>query len=176
MQTVPSVMLVFALVFNPLVSVTASAQSPDLLSGRAEPGDRITVTTTAGAEVRGKLRSDMLGTLVLETGEGDRRFSYGEIDRASRYRNRILWGPLIGLAAGLAVGLPLAKYAENEAKGEAGKRALVGIVGIGVGIGTLIDAFNGNSKTVYRRGGASANAIAVEATRGGGAVRWGISW
>ncbi len=129
-------------------SVTAQVSGPILPAG-IEPGDRLTITALTGERVSGRLISDQADALVLTVATRDRSIPYSEIDRITSRRNRFLFGPLIGLAAGLTVGLPLRSRFENEAAD--GGPVLAWSVGIGVAVGSLIDLANGRDVTIYQR-------------------------
>jgi hypothetical protein len=130
------------------VSVTAQVSGP-ILPADIVPGDRLSVTAMNGDHVTGRLISEQAGAVVLSVADRDRAIPYSEIVRITRRRNRFFLGPLIGLAAGLAVGLPLKQRFENEARD--GGPMLAWSMGIGVAVGSLIDLANGSDRTVYQR-------------------------
>lgn len=138
------------LLFVLLGGGTAAAQQPatPLLPPDTGTGDRLTVHTADGRRVGGRLLVDNDGTLVLRSGGAERWIKHADVRQVDRHRNRVLFGPLIGLAAGLAVGLPARKRFDNE--GANGDALLAMSVAGGVGLGTLIDLFNGETRTVYR--------------------------
>ena len=129
-------------------SVTAQVSGP-ILPADIDPGERLSITANSGDRFTGRLISEQAGALVLSVADRDRPVPYSEIDRVTKRQNRFFLGPLIGLAAGLAVGLPLKRRFENEA--EDGGPMLAWSVGIGVAVGSLIDLANGSDRTVYQR-------------------------
>jgi hypothetical protein len=142
--------LVLGLVLLLATSTLAHAQSGgSLLGAEAPAGDRLTVTMASGARLRGRLVRDAGGTLVVRGGDRDQALAHGEVLRVDRYRNRFLYGPLIGLGAGLAAGIPVKRRLDNEAgNGDAWLRIFAAI---GVGAGSVIDLFNGSTRTIYSR-------------------------
>jgi hypothetical protein len=154
----------------------AAAQSDDQVRGAvlqgANLGDRITVTLKDGAEMRGRL-IDTKDGLVLRHGADQRTFTFTEIDTVTRSKNGLILGPIIGAAAGVAIGLPLRTRLNNE--GENGDKALTVLVVSGVAIGTLLDALIGSERTVYRRPG-SGTAFVIAPTTGGITARWQKAW
>jgi hypothetical protein len=132
-----------------VISGTANAQqrATPLLPPDTGPGDRLTVYTADGNRVGGRLLIDNDGALVLRSDGAERWIKHADVRQVDRHRNRFLFGPLIGLAAGLAVGLPLRTRLDNEGAG--GDTALAMSVVAGVGLGTIIDLFNGEKRTVY---------------------------
>ena len=138
----------------------------------ANLGDRITVTLKDGAEMRGRL-VDAKDGLVLRHGDDQRTFTFTDIDRVSRYKNGFIVGPVIGTAAGLAIGVPLRRRLENE--GENGDRVLTVLVISGLAIGTLFDAVIGSERTIYRRQ-AARTSFEVAPARGGVTARWQKTW
>jgi hypothetical protein len=138
-----------AVLFLLLATGTAGAQQPatPLLPADTGPGDRLTVYTADGQRIAGRLLVDNDGTLVLRSGDGERWIKHTDVRQVDRHRNRFLFGPLIGLAAGLAVGLPVRTRFNNE--GSNGDALLAMSVAAGVGLGSLIDLFNGEKRTIY---------------------------
>ena len=127
--------------------------------------------TASGEHVRGRLLRDDATALTIRSEGRDATLPHTDIVRVDRYRNRVLIGPLVGLAGGLAAGLPLKRRFDNE--GENGNAWLALSVGLGVGFGTVVDLFNGSTKTIYSRG-ASARFTVVPLRGGMGiGVRWG---
>jgi hypothetical protein len=160
-----------ALVLVLTAASAASAQSPGSLVPDAREGDRLTITTDSGERVRGRLLRDAANALTIRSDGREATLPHADIVRVDRYRNRVLIGPLVGLAGGLAVGLPLKRRFDNE--GENGNAWLALAVGLGVGFGTVVDLFNGSTQTVYTRG--TAMRVAIIPVRGGMGigVRWG---
>lgn len=157
---------------------TAAAQSPEqarsAIEQRANPGDRLTITTRDGTQSKGRLVDVGVDALVVQAADGPRKFAYDDIDRVRRHKNTILIGALIGAGAGLAVGLPLRRRANNEAAD--GDRILTACLVAGTGVGALLSALSGTSRTIYRRLPAAGNGLALQPTKGGGAVRWTVGW
>jgi hypothetical protein len=132
-------------------------------------GDRLTVTTASGTRLSGRLVADDRGSLVLRSGSREQTIAHADVVRVDRRHNRFLFGPLIGLGGGLAAGLPLKTRFDNEA---ANGNAWLGLmVGLGVGVGSVVDLFNGSSRTIYSRSPGSSTSIQVVPTRAGVAVR-----
>jgi hypothetical protein len=162
-----------ALLLATPLATSAQQSGPMLLPG-SDPGDRVTVTTTSGERLTGRLITDSNGALVLFVDERERTIGYQEIDRVTRRHNRFLFGPLIGLGAGLASGLPAKKRFDNE--GRDGNAFLVWTIGVGVGLGSLIDLLNGSDRTVYARAPGRISDLRLRPTRRGAEVRWAIAW
>lgn len=140
---IPSFVLIFAL------AAPATGRAQSLLPPDTDRGDRVTVTTANGTRLSGRLSRDDGGELVIRRQGRDETIRHAEVTRVDRHRNRFLLGPLVGLGAGLAVGLPLERRFDNEAAN--GNTALALSVALGVGVGTVIDLFNGSSRTIYTR-------------------------
>jgi hypothetical protein len=139
---------------------------------RVTLGDRITVRLQDGAEMRGRLIDTKNGvTLRHETDE--RTFRFSDIDTISRRRNGMILGPVIGTAAGFAVGLPVRRRFNNE--GENGNKLLTVLVVSGVAIGTLLDALIGSEQTIYRRASSPAT-FTIAPTGRGITARWQKTW
>ena len=150
---------------------TAAAQQP-LLADNTHPGDKLTITTGDGRHVRGRLVSDTGNELVISSDGRHETIGRGELVQVNRHRNRFLFGPLIGLGAGLAVGMPLKKRWDNEGRNGDGWLAIT--VAAGVGMGTLVDLFNGSTRTVYSR--SAPIALGISPRRGGFAVTVQYPW
>ena len=148
----------------------AGAQQPSsLLPKDSKAGDRLTVTTASGTRLSGRLVADDRGSLVLRSGSRERTIAHSEVIRVDRRHNRFIFGPLIGLGGGLAAGLPLKTRFDNE--GGNGSAWLGLMVGLGVGVGSVIDLFNGSDRTIYSRSSGSSTSIHVVPARSGVAVR-----
>jgi hypothetical protein len=150
------------------------AQTTAILPADSKPGDRLTVRTTAGATLKGRLAADSAGTLVLTSSSGEHRISHADVERVNRYRNRILFGPLIGFAGGVAAGIPLKELADNETGG--GTSDLIKMIALGVGVGTVIDLFTRSNRTIYRKGGSPPRGLAIQPRKGGARVGWTVGW
>ena len=138
----------------------------------ANLGDRITVTLEDGGEMRGRLIDTKDGLTLRHQGD-QRTFKISDIDSVSRSKNGMILGPVIGTAAGLAIGLPLRTRMNNEARN--GDKGLAVLVVSGVAIGTLLDALIGSERTIYRRSG-SRTSFALAPTGGGVTARWQKTW
>lgn len=155
--------------------IAAAAQGAgSILPPDSKAGDRLTVTTTTGTRLTGRLVTDAAGMLVLRSDDRERKIAHDEIDRVTRRHNRFLFGPLIGLGAGLAVGLPFKRRFDNE--GANGDALLALSVGIGVGTGTAMDLVNGSDRTIYARRPVPASGLQIRSRRGGASVGWRIAW
>jgi hypothetical protein len=150
----------------------ARAQSAGSLVPEARTGDRLTITTSSGDRVRGRLLREASSALTIRADGRDATLPYTDIVRVDRYRNRVLLGPLIGLGGGLAAGLPLRTRFNNEGGNGDGWLALM--VGLGVGFGTVADLFNGSTETVYSRGAGTSARFAVLPVRGGIGIE--VTW
>ena len=92
----------------------------------------------------------------------------------TRRHNRFLFGPLVGLGAGLAIGLPAKTRFDNE--GREGDVILAWTVGVGVVVGSLIDAVNGRDRTIFARTPGIVRGLQVLPSAGGAEVRWAVRW
>jgi hypothetical protein len=158
---------------DPGLAMAQPAES--ILAGQARPGQRVTVTTTNGARLTGKILTDGDGRLVLASNGDERQIVHADIDRVTRPSNKILFGPLIGLGASLALGLPIARRIENERGDGAADEGLAWLIAVGVGMGTLVDLNTHSDKTIYQRRTPSAG-LHFNATAKGGGVRWTVRW
>jgi hypothetical protein len=168
------VLVVFLLLVLGAPIAAAAQGSGSILPPDSKPGDRVTVTTTSGARLEGRLVTDGAGALVLRANDRERPIAHDEIGRVTRRHNRFLFGPLIGLGAGLAIGLPIKKRLDNE--GADGDALLALFVAIGVGTGTAMDLANGSDRTIYARRPAPVSGLQVRALRGGATVGWRLAW
>lgn len=147
----------------------------DVIARRAKAGDRLTVTTTDGRELRGRLVQLSPTALVLQADSLGRTVPYSEIGRVTRHKNGVLLGALIGTGAGFAVGVPLRSLANNE--GANGDGALAVCVAFGLGIGIGIDAIAGSERTIYAGPRARVRQqVSIGPQRGGAAFRWSARW
>ena len=157
-------------------ALAANAQSAEsILPPNASVGDRLAVTTTGGERFSGRLVTDSDGALVIRlSNRREQTIAHDQIERVTRRHNRFLFGPLIGLGAGLAIGLPAKTRFENE--GVDGRLALSWVVGTGVAIGTVIDLVNGSDRTIYERKSGAVTGLQLQPARRGAAVRWTLAW
>lgn len=156
----------------PAAGAQDSAEPQRVILKRVNLGDRITVRLQDGAEMRGWLVDAKDGvTLRHETDQ--RTFRFSDIDAISRRKNGMILGPVIGTAAGLAVGLPVRRRFNNE--GEDADKPFKVLVVSGLAIGTLLDALIGSEQTVYRRGSSPAT-FSLTPTPGGVTARWQKAW
>jgi hypothetical protein len=153
---------------------TSAQEAGVLLPLNSHPGDRLTVTTTSGQRVTGRLVSDGDGKVVLVADDEERTIGHREIDRVTQRHNRFLFGPLIGLGAGLAMGLPAKRRFDNE--GRDGGVLLAWSVGVGVVVGSLIDLVNGSDRTIYARTPAVSSGLQILPGKGGAEVRAVLAW
>jgi hypothetical protein len=140
---------------------------------RTNIGDRITVTTRDGARMRGRLVA-ATDALVVEHDSDRRTFTFTDIDRVSRSKNGVLLGAIIGTAAGVAVGLPVRTYLNNET-GD-GDQALWVFVAIGAATGIGLDALMASERTVYSRPNSRQSTFAVTPVKGGVRARLSMNW
>jgi hypothetical protein len=85
----------------------------------------------------------------------------------------MILGPVIGTAAGLAIGIPVRTRLNNEGKG--GDTALTVLVASGLAVGTLLDALIGSEQTIYRRTTSGAG-FSIAPTNRGVTARWRKTW
>lgn len=135
-------------------------------------GDKVMVTLRDGARMRGRL-VDTKDGLTLRHEKDQRTFTFSEIGAVTRTRNGVILGPVIGTAAGLAIGIPVRTRLNNE--GENGNTALTVLVVSGVAVGTLLDALIGSERTIYRRT-TSGTAFSIAPTIRGVTARWRKTW
>jgi hypothetical protein len=130
------------------------SQDPDSpaapLSRKVRPGDRLTVTTASSDRIRGTLVTLSDDVLVLSTESGEHSVPFGTIDRVSRRRHGFLLGPIIGAGVGVGFAIPVSMIFHNE--GADATNASAFLIGLGAGVGLLIDAAVDLPRTVYRRG------------------------
>jgi hypothetical protein len=155
--------------------LATSAQEPGaLLPPGSNPGERLTVTTTSGERVTGRLLTDRDGAVVLVAHDEERTIGHLEIDRVTQRHNRFLFGPLIGLGVGLATGLPLKQRFDNE--GRDGNVVLTWTVGVGVVLASVIDLVNGSERTIYARKPGMVSGLQLLPSRRGAEVRGVLAW
>jgi hypothetical protein len=168
-------LVALAMLLKTTLAASAQGAGPILPpNANTSIGDRLAVTTTAGVRITGRLIADANGALVLRADRREHTIAHKEIDRVTRRHNRVLFGPLIGLGAGLAAGLPAKRRFENE--GVNGDLLLAWVVGSGVVIGTVIDLVNGTDRTIYRRTSGALAGLQIHPAPCGAAVRWAIAW
>ena len=136
---------------GPAAAQPAPGADPSVLElGRkVRPGDRLTVTTRDLARIRGKLVAVGDDGLVLATDSGRQQVALSDLDRVSRRRHGMLLGPIIGAGAGIGFAIPVAMLYQNEGADATVPAAF--LIGLGAGIGLLIDAAIDLPRTVYRR-------------------------
>jgi hypothetical protein len=174
LRTGMGVVLALALVGVSTVAAQAPEQARSTIEQKANPGDRLTITTRDGTQSKGRLVDVGVDALVVQAADGLRKFAYDDIDRVRRHKNTILIGALIGAGSGLAVGLPLRRRANNEAAD--GDRILTAFLVAGTGVGALLSALSGTSRTIYRRLPAAGSGLALQPKKRGAAVRWTVGW
>ena len=121
----------------------------DTLDRATRTGDKLTIETRDGVKVEGRLVGIGTDTLLVNTAGGERPFAYEDIDRVRRRRNGVLLGAVIGLSAGILLGIPPRMILNNE--GGDGDLALITVAAIGLGTGVAIDGLVSRNKTIYRR-------------------------
>lgn len=156
----------------PLVA-RAQGNSASLLP-EAQPGDRLTITTSNGARFSGRLIAETPDAVVVRLGSSERSIARTDIERVTRRQNRFLLGPLIGLGAGLGAGLPLKKRFDNEAAN--GDALLALSVGLGLATGVVIDLTNGCDRTLYERAPRSVHRLQLRTIPRGAAIQWSRAW
>ena len=154
---------------------TSEAQNPNdaqsVIDHKANVGNRLTITTTDGTEVKGRLLRLDGEHLVLQHETGERSFRYTEIDRVRRRKNGVLLGALIGFGAGAAIGWPVAQLSSNEG-GSRSDGVWIALAGLGAGVG--IDALLGSNPTIYRS--SVRTGLAVTPTKKGAMVAFSARW
>jgi len=123
------------------------------LRGLVNPGDTIYVTDTGGMTIKGQLAALSASSLELHVRRGAAAPPLGWSERdvnnivADRFDS--LWnGPLIGLAVGAVPGLLIELAGRSEYEKFSGAGAL-GLGGIGLMTGLLIDVLHKEKVTVY---------------------------
>lgn len=168
-----TVMLCLVLLTGLPLVARAQGHSASLLP-HAQPGDRLTITTSTGARFSGRLIAETPDAVVVRSGDTERSIARTDIERVTRRQNRLLFGPLIGLGAGLGVGLPLKKRLDNE--GANGDALLALSVGMGLATGVVIDLTNGRDRTLYERRARSVHVLQLRTTARGAAIEWSCAW
>lgn len=128
------------------------ATSFEELRAKAQPDQRLVVTTSDGTKVRGRFDGTEKSLLRLRTGDGLREFEPNGV-REVRLRGDRLWnGALIGLGIGAGVGAIAGANAHcsDETGFCAGVGALEGMAA-GVGIGLIVDALTPHDHVLYEQ-------------------------
>lgn len=123
------------------------------LRGLIESGETVYVTDTKGATTKGKLVGLFASSLEVRVGrDGSRplvRLSERDVNNVVAERSDPLWnGPLFGLATGAVPGLLIELAGRGEYEKFSGRGA-IGLGGIGLISGLLIDVLNREEVTVY---------------------------
>ena len=168
------VLIVLPMVLAPPVSAQDIATSFEQLQGLVKPGDTVDVTDASGRRTKGKLgelSATSLELLVRQTqSDGSEkwvpkaRFSEGEVRQITRERRDSLRnGSLIGLAVGGGLALALVKggHCRSCSEPETVYPGALLLVGLGVGIGAVIDALNFERTTVYLTPGQRSSRVQV---------------
>lgn len=161
-------------------AAAAADQRPEPDAGTAEmtrkirPGDRLTVTTRDLARIRGKLVAVHGESLVLDTDAGERQVPFTTLERVGRQRHGMWLGPLIGAGVGAGFAIPVSMLFENE--GADATEATVFLIGLGAGIGLLIDATVDLPRTVYRRDAPPRVTVAPQIRRDGGGLAMQVTF
>jgi hypothetical protein len=145
----------------------------EAIERQSRGGDRLTIDTRQGLTLEGRLVSHGADALVLDIGEREQSVAFGQIDRVRRRRNGVIVGAIVGLGAGLTVGLPARMLVNNEAGN--GDSVLLAMVGIGVGTGVLVDGLLSANRTIYRRSATSVR-FGVAPQSGGASMRVTARW
>jgi hypothetical protein len=167
------------LAFVLAVGIEARAQEDDpirtAVDQQAQPGDRLTVRTTQGSKLRGRLVSAEADALLVELGDGRVTVPYADVQRVSRYSNGIVLGAAIGAGVGLAIGIPGGLLLANE-RGMSPARGVIPATAVCAGIGMLIDSQIGRDRTIYERPRTVRGTFDVQPRKGGGSIRWTATW
>jgi hypothetical protein len=121
------------------------------------PGDALTITSTAGLEVTGRLVDVSSGRLVLRVGKGRQEWREDDVSRIRQRRgdslgNGALWGFIGGLAsAGTLVAIAVADCSDCDNSGAWVAFPVYGAMGVGVGVG--IDALIIRRHVIFQRSG-----------------------
>ena len=138
----------------------------------AKAGDRLTITTSDGTALRGRLVSTDADVLVLRTSDGERALAYAGIEEVRRRKNGIKAGAALGLLTGAVWGLLVATTVDDEIN-SGGVLAVSSAIGVGVGVG--LDALISKNRTIFRRT-AARQAVEIKPRKAGAAVRWAVRW
>ena len=173
-----TVLALTLLTLTSLGAANAAAQSTEdirtVIAAGVSPGDRLTIVTDDGATMKGRLVATGTNELLVRAREGTRTFSYGDIREVTRRKNGIILGAIIGTGAGLLVGVPLGRWADNE--GEDGDRILATFLAAGIGAGLGLDALINSDRIVYRKPLPRRAGFDVRPRSRGGVITWSASW
>jgi hypothetical protein len=164
-----------AIVLAACLSCTPSAwaqDARDAIDERVRAGDKLTIRTRDGREIKGRFLRNAADVIVLAHEGSEARLRWSDVDLVKRRRNGVLLGAIIGAGAGVATGIPAAMLAENE-HGE-GAQALTSMILLGLGAGIAVDALLSTERTVYDR--FSQTRLEFLPQRGGGGVRVTLTW
>ncbi|MEO5896639.1 MAG: hypothetical protein ABIS06_13155 [Vicinamibacterales bacterium] len=162
-----------------LLAAATGARAQDVSTTRntldraTRTGDTLTIETREGVKVEGRLVGIGTDSLLLNTAGAERPFAYKDLDRVRRRRNGVLLGAVIGLGAGIALGILPRMILNNE--GADGDLALIGVAAIGLGTGVAIDGLVSRNRMIFRRSEGPVR-LGVEPLRGGASVRVGVRW
>jgi hypothetical protein len=147
-----------------LAPVAATAQEPvmsfDQLNTRLKIGDTIWVTDAQGREVKGKVQGLDAASLTLES-RTPLSFAPSDVRVIQERRpDSVKNGALIGMGAGMAVGIVSMLTLDFEGCTFGCVAAVLGYFGgIGAGVGALVDAMiPGKKQAVYRAPGSLPSA------------------
>jgi hypothetical protein len=113
-------------------------------------GDKVSVTLPGEVTVKGIFVQVSPDLLMVQTPEGRRDITVGDVNRVRRTRMGFLLGAIIGAGAGAGLGAVAAGIANEEGSGN-GAAAFLTWFGIGLAAGAGIDAMINLPRTVYER-------------------------
>jgi hypothetical protein len=170
--------LTLGLVTLAAVATVRADQPPEpdtaALTRKIRPGDRLTVTTRDLARIRGKLVAVQGDSLIVATESGERQVPFTSLERVGRQRHGMWLGPIIGAGVGIGFAIPVAMLFENE--GADATKASAFLIGLGAGIGLLVDAAVDLPRTVYRRDARPKVMVAPQIGRRGGGVAMQVTF
>jgi hypothetical protein len=117
------------------------------LQSLLKPSDKVTVTTTDGTKLTGKMQQVSTDEIVLRTKSGDQAIMSDRVAKVRQQHNGFLLGALIGAGAAIPFVLILDEYSYNEG----GPGGAVALVPVGAFAGMGIDGLIPSMKTVYDR-------------------------
>jgi hypothetical protein len=164
-----------AIVLVACLSATPSAwaqDARDVIDEKVRRGDRLTIATRDGREIKGRFLDGAADVIVLALEGSETRLRWSDIDSVKRRRNGVLLGAIIGAGTGAAMGIPVAMLVENE-HGD-GAEALASMILLGLGAGIGVDALLSVDRTIYDR--LSQVRLDFLPQRGGGGVRVTLTW